>query len=273
MIRLPNLFARQARSAVHKQADALKVVFLHIPKTAGQTVHNELVKLVGPENVSPVRVHTQAPKGPQMPQGFQLYSGHIDWLELENIGAPTFVFSVLRDPRARIASFYFYLLKEAGRLTAQELARPENIGKRRILESSADSYFFGGDAQWQTFIRDHYDNFYTGYFATRRMRGREALEEMSEQAQIGKARAGIARLDRLYHTDNLSTLEKDLEQRFGKPCNLVGNYVNAGKGQAGGNRWAQLLERLEHPESREKLEAFVHRDEILLAQLRVSNTL
>lgn len=273
MIRLTNLFTRHLRAVVQQRSAPLKVVFLHIPKTAGQTIHNELVGLVGPENVSPVRVHTQASEGAQMPHGFQLYSGHIDWLELENIDAPTFTFSVLRDPRARIASFYFYLLREAGRLSAEELARPENIGKYRILEWSADSYFFGGDVQWQTFIRDYYDNFYTGYFATRRMRGRQALEKITVQAQLVKAKEGIACLNGLYHTDNLSALEKDLERRFGKPLNLVGNYVNAGRGQAGGDRWMQLLDRLERPENREKLETFVHKDEILLSQLRASNIL
>src|SRR5690606_31646457 len=61
------------------------IVFLHIPKTAGQTIHNQLAQMVGAGSVSPIRVQSQAPKGPQMPAGYGLYSGHIDWTELETL--------------------------------------------------------------------------------------------------------------------------------------------------------------------------------------------
>ncbi|WP_430450438.1 hypothetical protein [Rhodophyticola sp.] len=62
------------------------IVFLHIPKTAGQTIHSELARVVGAKAVSPVRVHTQAARGvAQMPPGYRLYSGHIDWEALDTL--------------------------------------------------------------------------------------------------------------------------------------------------------------------------------------------
>ena len=151
------------------------IVFLHIPKTAGQTIHSELARVIGAPHVSPIRVHTQAARGPghaaaQLPPGYRLYSGHLDWTALDSLPEDRFVFSVLRDPWERIASFYFYMLEQAQGLDAATLEDPSRIGFRMILTHSADDYFFGGDVQWQQFILDHYDNFYCSYFATRKMR-------------------------------------------------------------------------------------------------------
>ena len=86
------------------------IVFLHIPKTAGQTVHHALADMVGIANVSPVRVNEQAVDGRIMPSGYLLHSGHIDWTELDLIEGNPFVFTILRDPAERIASLYFYML-------------------------------------------------------------------------------------------------------------------------------------------------------------------
>ncbi len=146
---------------------ARPIVFLHLPKTAGQTIHNALAAAVGAARVSPIRTHTQVQgDAAQFPLGHALYSGHLDWAGVGVLPARRFVFTVLRDPRERIASFYFYLRREAARLSPHALARPENHGLKAALERSAEDYFFGGDAAWQGFVRDHFDNFYCAYFAT-----------------------------------------------------------------------------------------------------------
>jgi hypothetical protein len=106
------------------------IVFLHIPKTAGQTIHTALCNAVGPEAVSPIRVHTQVADGPsQFPPGYRLYSGHLDWEAIERVPKPRFVFTVLRDPLERLASFYFYIRRQAERISLDELAKPNRIGR------------------------------------------------------------------------------------------------------------------------------------------------
>lgn len=243
------------------------IVFLHIPKTAGQTIHNELVKLVGGEqNVSPIRVHTQAVPQMQMPAGYALYSGHIDWTALDSLPQDRFVFTVLRDPRERIASFYFYLKKEAQHLSAADLDRPENIGKRKALKESADDYFFGGDPMWQNFILDHYENFYCSYFASRKMRGRRGLSDLSPAEVQDRAAAALAGLDGVYLTDQLGRLECDIERNFGQRISVTGTYINAGNHKANERRWPKLVAALERDNSVARLEKFVHRDEALMVR-------
>lgn len=246
------------------------IVFLHIPKTAGQTIHNALVRLAGDEaKVSPVRVHSQRPSGPQMPPGYSVYSGHLDWTELDSLPRDRFVFTVLRDPRERIASFYFYLLHQAQDLSPEELARPENRGMQMILSCSADDYFFGGDAAWQSFVRDHYDNFYVSYLATRRVRGRSELEGLTDDERVGLALSGAARLDRIYDIDALDRLESDLRRLYRSRVRLDDHTTNAGVHAAGVPRWPQLMSRMEHPGGIDRLEAFVSLDQDLMRRLCV----
>lgn len=250
------------------------IVFLHIPKTAGQTVHNALVPAVGGEgNVSPVRVHTQAPNGPQMPAGYNLYSGHIDWTELETLPEDRFVFTVLRDPRERVASFFLYLEKEAKNLSGKELALPHNIGKRRILEQSADEYFMGGDKPWQRFISDHYDNFYCTYFTTRMIRGSKLVENLTRSSLLTQAQAGLAKMDAVYSVDDLAQLETDIEARLGKRINVTETYHNIGAASRGEARWPRLMARIKSEEAQARLESFVEKDMLLMQQIGMAQGL
>ena len=246
----------------------LPIVFLHIPKTAGQAVHRGLVDLVGgAAQVSPVRTHTQAPATPQaqMPQGYRLYSGHLDWTSFDHLPEPRFVFTVLRDPRERIASFYFYLQAEARRLRAQDTLTQIEIGKTRALDWSADAFFTGGDAEWQGFVRDHFDNFYCSYFATRQMRGHRLIADLPAADLQARAQAGLHALDAVYATNRLDLLEADLLGRFGRRIQLADRYVNTGPHARSQPRWPKLMALLS-PQNRLYLESFAQQDAALLAQ-------
>ncbi|WP_349829310.1 sulfotransferase family 2 domain-containing protein [Brevibacterium litoralis] len=247
------------------------IVFLHVPKTAGQTIHNELVRLVGGEKyVSPVRVHTQARPEEQLRPGYRLYSGHIDWSAIDQLAARRFVFTVLRDPQERIASFYFYLLKEARELSREQLDLPENTGKQKILEESPDDYFFGGDAAWQDFIRDHYDNFYCNYFASRLMRGRGTLVDVSRSDLIERASTALEGLNGVYTTDRLDRLEDDIHMRFGVRISVTDSFVNAGDRPAGEERWPRLARTFDDEKNAERLAEYASADEELMTRIGAS---
>ena len=244
------------------------IVFLHIPKTAGQAIHNELTRCVGKRNVSPIRVHSAVPNGTtNLPQGYLLYSGHIDWLDIDTLPPDRFVFSVLRDPLERIASFYFYLLKEAKALSPHELASPQQTGKRIILTHSVDDYFFGGDRGWEKFIFDHYDNFYCSYFATQMMRGRDKLQGLPAEEQIAQAAVGAQGINAVYHIDNLAALEADALRELGITIRVAGNYANSGPHTRSERRWPKLLERFERDDSIARIDAFATRDYALMHRL------
>lgn len=245
-----------------------RIVFLHIPKTAGQTVHAALAGAVGPRAVSPVRVHTEAgPGAAQLPPGYRLYSGHLDWEALESIPAPRFVFTVLRDPLERIGSFYLYLRRQAEGLTPAELARPERTGMRMALEHGPDEYFFGGDPEWQRFVREHYHSPYCAYLATRRIRGFSRVADLPARELVARALAAARTLDGVYAVDALDVLERDLVARLGLRVDVTGRVVNASPEGRGGGRWDRLAAMVEREETLVRLRAFARADQVLMHRL------
>lgn len=229
------------------------IVFLHIPKTAGQTIHHELQRVVGSDHVSPIRSRAQVKAGEaQMPPGYDLYSGHLDWTELESLPEDRFVFTVLRSPFERIASFYFYILKRAKSMSAADLAKSKRVGMQTVGTVSAPEYFFGGDAKWSNYIQQHYDNFYTRYFATRMIRGKLQSGETVADA-LPRALRNLEMVNRVYSTKNLSALEADIAERYRAQINLTSTFVNVGSHDRSQERWPMLLDLMDTDEQREKL--------------------
>jgi len=245
------------------------IVFLHIPKTAGQTIHSELTRVVGAKAVSPVRVHTQAGPGTeQLPPGYRLYSGHIDWEALDTLPEPRFVFTVLRDPLERIASFYFYLRRQAEGLSADELASPARTGMRMALELSPDDYFFGNETPARRkFILDHYHSHYCAYLATRKLRGYSQVADLPRPALVKRAVVAARGLDGVYSVDGLERLEQDLKTRLDISVNLTGRFVNADPEGQETRRWPRLEALLEREQSLLGLKRFAFADQILMFRL------
>lgn len=237
------------------------IVFLHIPKTAGQTVHNCLSRVVKARRVSPIRVHTQAstPQD-QYPPGYSLYSGHLDWTGLGHLPAARFLFTVLRDPGERIASFYYYLQREAAGLPRRDLDLPQNIGLKRVLDLSADDYFLGGDSDWQVFIRSHYDNFYCTYFATRRMLGWGTTQSWPARKLLVQAQSGLAAVDGVYSTHDMPRMEADFRARFGIYLKLADRFDNTSGEPTNTLRWPRLLASLGSDHAVRRMQDFVALD-------------
>jgi hypothetical protein len=244
------------------------IIFLHIPKTAGQTVHGELVRAVGEEAVSPIRQHNQnGPKTVQDPPGYRLYSGHLDWKALDTVPGPRFVFTVLRDPLERIASFYLFMRRQAESIPKEELTTKRNQGLRMVLENSPDDYFFSGTPLWLEFIRDHYHSTYCSYLVTRHMRGYRLLTDLDKQNLVERALASARDLDGIYSVDDLGALERDLRDRLGITARLTGHYVNRAPEAGNRSRWDQLCAMIEKDETRDKLREFARADQMLLYRL------
>lgn len=241
------------------------IVFLHIPKTAGQAIHNALVAAVGGTNMCLPFASIRNPQTNTLP-AIGCIPGIWTGSRLIKPAQTSFSFTVLRDPAERIASFYFYLQQEARKLSASDLRK--NLGKRRALEWSADDYFFGGDNAWQAFILDHYNNFYCSYFSTRMMRGHARIAHLKPSELIGSAQSGLESLQGVYLTTDLRALEIDFDTRFGVKISVAGKYYNSGPLEASQQRWLKLMERIESDRNRQRLLDFTELDQTLMAQTR-----
>ncbi len=248
-----------------------KLVFLHIPKTAGQSVHAYLQGGFSADEIAPARMNNTLIGMPLDDIArYRLFSGHLDWALLDCIEGPKFVFTILREPRDRILSFYFFLRAKAGRMPPGELELPQHQGMKAALELPCDEYFCGGKPHLRTFLDNHYDNFYAYYFASRifegrsRILGRRQVEpSFDDERVVEAALSNMAHLDGVYTVDDLGALERDLKARAGlvRAGKPLANYkVNVGDSDSAGRRVEQLQRLGATQRTMSRLDAMVRLD-------------
>lgn len=203
----------------------MKVIFLHIPKTAGQSVHAALVDAFSKEVVCPARVNDQLRKmSISELNRYQVFSGHFDWSLLDCIKGPKYVFTILRKPLDRIFSFYFYLRDEAEKLTTEQRASPKHQGMKAAFELSPHDYFLGGSPHLRRFIDDHYDNFYTYYFAGRHYGSRSEMVGLINRGEFSKQQVLQMAKDNLTLLNDVFTVD-DMSPVFSAICSITGKKL------------------------------------------------
>jgi hypothetical protein len=87
-----------------------RFVFAHVPKCGGTSIHFHLQSLFGPHEISRAR-HNDLLLAPAFETGSaRLFSGHFDTRVIDGLpGRHNVVFTMLREPRARLISLYRYL--------------------------------------------------------------------------------------------------------------------------------------------------------------------
>jgi hypothetical protein len=225
-----------------------KVIFLHIPKTAGQSVHAALTAAYGASAICPARVNEQL-FGMTVAElnNYQVFSGHLDWSLLDCVRGPRFAFTVLREPRDRILSFYFFLRAEAAGLTPAQLAVPHRKGMRAMLQLSPDEYFCAGPPDVRGFLDSLYDNFYTYFFAGRfylaraPLNGRVARRELTHAQIVDRALANLATLDGVYRVADLDIVFTRIRELSGAAIAPDADYrVNVNANIEAGERVERL---------------------------------
>ncbi len=201
-----------------------RIIFLHIPKTAGQSVHEFITGLHQPEEICPARLNPQLfAMTIQELRRYRLFSGHLDWNALDCLEGPRFVFTVLREPVERILSFYFYLRDKAANTAPEVLATPGHEGMKAVLNLPVDEYFACKEPGLRNFLDNHYDNFYTFFFAGRhyaarqQLRSSQAVEKsLNDKRFVEMALDNLSCLDGVYTMSQLDLLQRDLEAVTGR---------------------------------------------------------
>ena len=199
----------------------MKVKFLHIPKTAGTSVRRFLSRFFLSRHVCPAVNNEQfRALPPERLRSYRLFAGHIDWTSLDRIEGECFTFSILRQPRERLLSFYFFLRAEASKLDPVALATPERRGLHAAIMLSPDAFFCdGGSSELRRHLDSVLDNFYSYYFAEGSYDARRRLKAgltISEAELLARAGHNLDRLDGLYSIDELALLEKDIVEVCGR---------------------------------------------------------
>jgi len=207
-----------------------KIIFLHIPKTAGQSVHHFFETSFPKKEIFPARVNAQLQNYTcdQM-NYYKIFSGHFDWKSLECLNGEKFIFTILREPRERIFSFYLYLRSQAKKMTPDTLIMPQYQGMHAALTLSPDDYFTNKSLPIRNFIDNHYDNFYTYYFAGKSYDSRQQLANEHIDNIFSKAIANLKSLDKIYDIQNWEKLFDDIKQIY-PSINIPNHKIHVNKG-------------------------------------------
>ncbi|MEO3475004.1 hypothetical protein AAFN86_24300 [Roseomonas sp. CAU 1739] len=136
-----------------------KLVFLHLPKTGGTTLHHHFREAFAPEEICPERFSNLHKIPAETLAGYRYFSGHFNYEQVRLIPGPCFVVTVLRDPAERILSTYYFWKRhrpevvEQHRLTGPATARATDLlgflkstepAVRDAVENTMARYLAGG---------------------------------------------------------------------------------------------------------------------------------
>lgn len=85
-----------------------KIVFLHIPKTGGTSVHEFLTAKFPKNEICPDRLNTLKEHTQDQLDKYSFFSGHYDIDSVAYIPGNKKIFTFLRDPKERLLSLYYF---------------------------------------------------------------------------------------------------------------------------------------------------------------------
>ena len=179
-------------------AENRKIIFLHIPKTAGTTL-NRIIDW----EYNPLRIYSINGRyfrdsyrklisyPPSRLAGMQVFRGHMPFGLHNLLGAPSTYIVVLRDPVERAISQYFFAVNrkihrdhsQISRLTLDEFVKnsPYNNAQTKLLAGQSRDYdFIGGECTEATLAaaKENLSNYFTLIGLTERFEETLALAKV-----------------------------------------------------------------------------------------------
>jgi hypothetical protein len=209
-----------------------KVTFLHLEKTAGMAVLDVLTARFHPMQIDPdprrtYPPHILTPLPPSLIDPVKRYAlvwGHYDLPSIRRLGNDRFVFTMLREPRARVLSLYRYWRSVAAQDVGWAGANAPVLAAQRL---SLLDFLQSDDPA----ITDYIDNFYV-----RRLTGAYASCHAADPLRtdpvhhLGRALDGLASLDFVGLTEDTDAAVQALAARLGFPTPAATPRVNVTRG-------------------------------------------
>lgn len=199
------------------------IVFLHLPKTAGQSVRQFLCDAFPRRSMFPGQMdqHLALFSRADLRQ-YDMFAGHFSWSLLDVLGEDALLLTVLRDPVERILSFFRFLRRQGLALSEAQKNDPNMLGLAKAAELSFEEYIDNPDPTIRSFVLSYFDNYYLYYFATRLANGRGLIRDhypeenyfVTEQA-LQVALRNLHERVRVFRMTDLAQLAEALSGEYG----------------------------------------------------------
>lgn len=143
--------------SLSQQAAGRKLVFLHIPKTGGTSLHHHFAAHFAPEEVCPERFSRLHRWSPEDLARYRYFSGHYNFDQIRLIPGPLFIVTVLREPAERVLSSYYFWRRH----TAEAVVRHKLEGPAIAREGSMIDFLRNPHHE----VQDSVNNTITRYLA------------------------------------------------------------------------------------------------------------
>ena len=243
------------------------IVFLHLPKTAGQTIHHAIGALVGETAISPYRAMDQVGARTVFPPEYQFHSGHLNWVDLDKRQQNPFVFTVLRDPRERFASFYFFRRDALSKYYSSHPNQRPNELERAIL-GPPEALFFSSDPGVSDRINFGWANQMTTYLSLRRLGRGPGERHIAFDEHWQRIEKNLRDLDAIYRFGDFSPLEDDIEALWRERPKICATKANCGPLPKSISRWDALLSSLGSDRLAAKMDRFIDEDDRVWSRLQ-----
>jgi hypothetical protein len=196
-----------------------RLVFLHIPKTGGTTLHHQLARGFAPEQICPDRFATLDRHSPAALAAWRFFSGHFNFDQLRLVPAPRFVVTVLREPAERILSTYVYWRRHTAAAVAERgLAGPAIARQRSLLDFLRSPEPVVRDAIDNTMARALAGAVGIGEDGSWRMREGPRSRAVSELDLMHRATGNLLSVDVVGFAQDLAGAHARVARAFGLPA-------------------------------------------------------
>ncbi|MBE9640246.1 sulfotransferase family 2 domain-containing protein [Salipiger mangrovisoli] len=184
-----------------------RVVLFHFPKTGGTSLHRFLLPQFRPEAVCPERLRNIDRFGPEELAAFRYVSAHMDYQRLQLIPAPRYTITVLREPKARVLSLYYFWRAHAWRVVeARNLKGPRLAKEKGLLE------FLRHRTEG---IPSDIDNYYARSLIGRHWVGPRGEMALPDEEALPLALERLAEFDTIGFTEDMPGLFSEVTARLG----------------------------------------------------------
>ena len=194
-----------------------KLAFLHIPKCAGTSIHEVLVKYFNESEICPERLRDLDCKPRGLFVQYRFFSGHFTAASLDKISDNKFSFTVLRNPNDRIVSLYYFWRRHSDEIIETE----DLVGGRVARSVSGLKEFLSLDAPVP---RNHIRN-----EMTRALAGNIYTEKYDRYYEINNGKRVpiekfeiVRRAVQTLNSFDFILLVDNIEQDFKKLCEILG---------------------------------------------------